>query len=143
MHIKFGILILIAIATCSCGSSKKSANEEFVVEDLKRVDFNDKGFEVTFKVEALNPKITLNHLYFQNQKAQVTNSSAGIYSAQFAALKLNSEDRVLSLDMSKESKNSLPSLPVKMPVKIEESQALLSYLIDSNVKYKVLNFNTK
>ena len=142
MHIKLGIFILIALATGSCGSGKISENEEFVVENLKRIDFEDKSFEVTFKVDALNPAITLYYLYFENQKARVTHSSPGIYSAHFAALKLNSEDRILSLDMSQESKNTLPSLPVKAPVKIKKSQALLSYLLGEEDKYKVLNFDT-
>ena len=65
-----------------------------------------------------------------------------MYSAKFSALKWNSEDRILSVDMSEESNNTLPQLPVKPPVVINKTQALLSYTVGSEIKYKVLNFKT-
>ena len=142
MYFRFQILLLFAITVSSCGSGNQISEREFTVENLQRTELDDQEFELSFKASGLAEEIKLEYLYFENKKARVVKSSEGLYSAKFSALKWNSEDRILSVDMSEESNNTLPQLPVKPPVVINKTQALLSYTVGSEIKYKVLNFKT-
>ena len=82
-------------------------------------------------------------LYFDNQKSAVVNYSENKFSAKFAPSKINSEDRILSVNRAEEAKNTLPQLPVKPPLEIEKSEALLSYVVESGIKYKVLDLKSE
>ena len=143
MQYKFSIFIVLAFLVSSCGSNKVLGVRDFSVKNIERIELDDQAFEITFEVNALDHNTQLEYLYFDNQKSTVVNYSENKFSAKFAPSKINSEDRILSVNRAEEAKNTLPQLPVKPPLEIEKSEALLSYVVESEIKYKVLDLKSE
>lgn len=82
-------------------------------------------------------RISLDSVYFRGRKAALKQDERqpGMYSAKFNTGK---EDMILSSDPREEYKNKLPETPVEVPFKIRESEAILVFKENDEVKhYKI------
>ena len=147
----FGLFI-ITIFFLNCNSSKNtsstysfSQNPPFTVSEsysqkwMAGIKEGGSGTNVYFKIENIESGTSINEIYFRNKSAKANPSKENLYTGYFK----NEENRdvIMDSDSNKEAKNTPPK---HFPFKLEENEAVISYLFKGTDYYfKVSNIKEK
>lgn len=132
-----GFYILIGFIVLSCGGSSELVTDPpFKVVKAQKETLNREGYSITFNTSVLPRDIAFKSLYFNERKATVLWEDENTYYAEFPKY-TSDADKVLSADMSEESNNPLPIMPVEVPHEIKENEALLHYSEGDETYYTI------
>ncbi|MAW96038.1 MULTISPECIES: hypothetical protein [unclassified Leeuwenhoekiella] len=136
MKFKWAYLILVVLFASCGGSSDLVSNPPFKIVEANKKEMDKKGYSISFNTSALPRDIAFKSLYFGKRKAQVLWDDENTYYADFP-LYTSDGEKVLSADMSEESNNPLPIMPVEVPHPLKENEALLHYSEGEETYYTI------
>ncbi len=146
MKTLFPILITLIIST-NCKSSKLDAKIPFQIKKATYQYWTGgqpgvHGIKIELLIANLNEDITLQDVYFKNNKEKLylrtTNQGNSLFTANFNTSIDQSTIMILHNDPKKEYGNALPN-KINFPKNIEENQCVISYLQNNKEFFYTVN----
>ena len=145
-------LFIITVLFLNCNSSKNtnsaysfSQNPPFTMVEaysqkwMAGVKEGGSGTNIYLKIENIEIGTSINEIYFSNKSAKANPSTDNLYIGYYK----NEENRdvIMDSDPNKEAKNTPPKT---FPFKLEENEAVISYLFKGmDYYFKVSNITEK
>jgi len=134
-------IIAILFSFTQCGSIKLEKNPPFKLEKATyhhwlggQPGISGTNIEVRLKE---NSNIDFDSIFFQNKSTKVEINTAVnkiLLIGNFNTSKRQSRNLILDYNTVKELENRVPGLR-KLPFKLKENEAILTYIIDNKIKY--------
>lgn len=149
----FSVIIMMFIGPSKCSEAQKIQKSPPMPLDevyFETTVTKSGDSDLTLVIPVTNKDysgITLDSVYFRNQYAKLvknTTESSLVYKGHFQKSIPATEDIIMSSDPLEEMKNVPPTIPKKMPFKLEPTEALVSYQVNGEVRYfKIGNLKEK
>ena len=142
-NIVLGMFGILLFASCAC-SQKLEEESPIVFKEYYYQKWvagaRGAGSGINFSIDVTSKpdNIELRKLYFRGMKTELQNKqrTPSVYTAYFKTAANRNPDRIMDADSSAEYGNAVPEYKkVDMPFEINDSEAILEYSEDGNIKY--------
>ncbi|MDD3721573.1 MAG: hypothetical protein PHW92_03660 [Lutibacter sp.] len=141
-YLGIGLITLLSVALFGCGASKVKAQNEHPFKVLEATYVNSVGdqpdlVETTIKVFIDNKEIKLDSVYFRNHKASLKHKESNensLFTGSFTA-STTLHNYILHSDPKQEFGNKPPIIKTKLPFKLAENEAIVSYFYKDKINY--------
>lgn len=142
----FSTLIMMSISASKCSEAKKMDKKapsiigEVYVEASNSEDVSgDSGYNLYIPMQSEeNKDILLDSVYFRNQivkLARISEDASILYVGKFDNFKKSNDDIIMSSNPLDEMANKPPSVPQRIPFKIEDDECIVSYKFKGGTRY--------
>jgi hypothetical protein len=140
--ISIGLIILLSIAFFGCGTSKTEAKSELPFKVMDATYSNFVGEQPNLVITAIkittnNPLIQLDTVYFRNNatllKREVSTENS-VFTGSFTTSN-TPHDYILDSNPKQEFGNKPPAIVSKLPFKLTENEAVVSYFYKNKLNY--------
>lgn len=139
------VIVMMFLGPSKCTEDQKIQKNppmslgEVNVENLTlSTESDESGFNLYIPINDNPRAFTLDSVYFRNQIVKLikkTANSQTFYVGAFKNRLQSGDDIIMSSDPMEEMKNVPPAVPKKLPFKLADTEAIVSYQEDGKLKY--------
>lgn len=131
-------ILLFILSFTQCATTQFEKNTPFIIKSANYKHWSGgqpaiSGINVQIQLKEKS-NINFDSLYFRNKVTKVTCIEGSLIIANFKTSKNKVNDVILHADPKKEIHNKIPASN-KLPFKLKESEAILSYQLNGKTKY--------